>query len=244
LKTKESVPAKIAPQQTATDLKSASKPQLKVNSLLVDEFCNKLRQEILPLVSQTLPGDASLLLPPIQIAANCLRYGLGAIFTQFKNSSSRPDPMISKFAPILDQASIILKTVLPECFLRHKVVLADLYNCDALFIPPLPSEADLPTAIRKKLLPQQKPSSLLQTKQLMLRWESVRNPEFDRDSEHYALCEEQDHDHSYKAKKMKVREEARQRLHTDLAADGLMPQPLSVDDEDNFLRKNPDFHES
>ena len=105
IKSKDSAPAGVL---STSNPKAAPKPQLNVNSVLAHEFGDKLRNEVDALVDDTLPGDASLLLPPIQIAERCIDYGLRELLKQFKQSASRPDPLISKFAPILDQSSMTL----------------------------------------------------------------------------------------------------------------------------------------
>ena len=237
LKSKDSVPAGIVAHHTTTDSKATPKLQLKVNPALADEFGIKLREIVEVLVDETLPGDASLLLPPIHIAERCLGFGLHKCFTQFKESLSRPDPLISKFAPILEQPSIILNTIVPAFFSKNKIKQPAMYNCKNLFLPPLPSEAEMQRAIKRHLFPPLNLDALRQTKDIMLRWESSRNPEFDRDSDYYSQ-DHQDHEDSYKAKKSKLRQEARQMNSADLMADGLIAQPLDGDDDDLFLHRN------
>ena len=243
LKSKES-----APSHTTSDPSATPKPQLKVTSLLADEFRSVLHEEVETLVDETLPGDASLLLPPIQIAVNCLQYGLKRCFTEFRDARSRSNTTatISKFAPILEEQAqaVFLSSVLPACFSKHKLKLAPLYNCGpTLLHPPLPSQADMHIAVRKKLLPSLNRDALRQTAELMPRWEAARNPEFDRDSD-YCVQDLQDHDDGYKAKKNKRREEERQKSNMDLMADGLMPLNDGNDDNDeNFLHVPADFHD-
>jgi hypothetical protein len=230
LKSKDSISAGVA-----SDPKAAPpKPQLKVNHVLADDFGNKLRDEVEAILDETLPGDASLLLPPIQIAERCLRDGLKKCFTQFKDSASRPDPLISKFAPILEQQANLLQSV-HACFLKNKIKPRDLLkdDCSALLLPPLPSESELPRAIKRNLCPTLNLDALRHAKDLMLRWESARNPEFDPDSEYYTQDDDLHHD-SYQAQKVKLRDEARHATSLDLLADGLMPQPHDADDEDGF----------
>jgi hypothetical protein len=74
----------------------------------------------------------------------------------------------------------------------------------------------------------------------MLRWESARNPQFDPGSEYFTL-DHQDHDDSYQAQKIKLREAERQLSDTNFMADGLIPQPHDGDDDDGFIiRSNID----
>ena len=235
LKSKDVASAGVS-QHVASELKSLPlKPLLKVTPVLADDFRNKLRGEVEALLDDTLPGDASLLLPPIQIAERCLRDGLKKCFTQFKDTVSRPDPMISKFAPILEQSANFFPLV-DACFSKHKIKTRDLLkeDCRALLPLPLPSESELPRAVKRNLYPTLNLDDLRQTADLMLRWESARNPEFDLDSEYYTE-DRQDHDDSYQAQKIKLRAEARQLSSMDHMTDGLIPQPLDGDDEDGFI---------
>ena len=131
------------------------------------------------------------MLPPIQID------GLIKCFTQFKDAVSRPDPMISKFAPILEQPSNFLPTI-GVCFSKHKIKLRDLRkeDCKALLPLPLPSESDLSRALKRNLYPTLNLDDLCQTKYLMLQWESAPNPEFDLDGD-FCTDDRQYHDDSY-----------------------------------------------
>ena len=243
MKSKASVPSTLVPHDATSNLKATPKLQLKINPVLADEFGVKLRDVVEALVDETLPGDASLLLPPIHIAERCLNYGLfGKLIDQFNQSASRPDPLISKFAPILEHSARELTVnTYTACFSKQKVKAIAMRNCEALLLPPLPPQAEMQRCIRRHLFPPLSLDALRQTKDLMLRWESTRNPEFDRDSDYYAQDHE-DHEDCYKAKKIRLREEANQRSSMDAMADGLMPQPHDADDDlDNFLRINPNF---
>ena len=143
-----------------------------MSAALADDFRQCLREEVEALADEALPGDASLLLPPVQVACNCLRLALVRCFTEFRESRSRANTTatISKFAPILEQQAVILSTVLPAVFSRHKLKLFHLYNCgSALLPPPLPSDADMQTAIKRALLPPLSRDALRQAALLMQR---------------------------------------------------------------------------
>jgi hypothetical protein len=238
IKSKDSVPAGVLSHHTASNPKTAPKPQLNINSVLAHEFGDKLRSVVDALVDDTLPGDASLLLPPIQIAERCVDFGLRRLLKQFKESASRPDPLISKFAPILDQSAMTLTIdAFSSIFSKNKVKRNAMSNCNALLLAP---EGDTQRTISRHLFPSQSLEAFRQTKDLMLRWESTRNPEFDRDSDYYTE-DHFDHEDNYKAKKFKLREEASQRLSMDLMADGLVAQPHEGEDDKDFLfRSNLD----